>query len=444
MVAWWLAIAMMPLATAEVQPRIGGDPQRSEASESRTRRSASSEVYQAVKRLLDSDRFDEARSMLSGLPDNQKDAVDVEVQIASLLYEIGKPTEGLLILDASDIHDRNPFETHLAYARIAAIERRWADADAHLRLVLGSPTPSDWSTTFTQQQRAEVVGLIAEVASSRGDWERAEQHWSRLLKVRPADQAAKLKHAHAVFQLGRHGEAYRLLQEWASIGGSEDGRCAELQMGKLFESSADYESAETWYRKALQENVTVGVRCQLARLLVDRNRPAEAIMALELELLSANETQISRLDWKGRTDCCVLIAGLAWRMMGRYDDSESALVEMQTRRPSSMLVAHHLALVWIESDDPETRRRGLQLATRTVETAPDASSLTAFGWVTAKLGDLATAENILTQAMASGPEVPRDAALYLADVKRRLGKDEEAKTLETFSQRADGPIFFHR
>ena len=443
----WCAMATIVAAKADVQQQIAAGVNRPTASSAKpaSAESTATAVHEAAKRLLAADRIADARSMLTGHAEQQNDSIDVEVKIASLLFEIGKPKDGLRVLEAHAVQGHNPFEIHLAYARIAANETRWADADAHLHMVLASSPPSQWSEDFERQQKAAVVRLIAEVASARGDWKRAAESWTRFLKVRSDDREARLQYAAAIFRLGQHQDAYRELQTIRGASPQPEAFLPELRMARWFESATDLERAEKWYRQALSENAAVEVRCELARFLVDRNRPAEAMGCSKDSPASVDQpANVSSSSFPTQPDCFVLVVGLASRMLGRWDDAEAALREMRSRQPGNALVTSHLSLVLIEQKDPNKRQEALRLASQTVATAANSTSLTALGWVKAKLGDLATAEALLTQAMATGVEVPRDAAWYLADVKRKLGKDNEADTLEDFSRRAVGPEFHRR
>jgi tetratricopeptide (TPR) repeat protein len=138
------------------------------------------------------------------------------------------------------------------------------------------------------------------------------------------------------------------------------------------------------------------------------------------------------------------VRGLVARVGRDYATSEKFLNEAHFQSPGNFDVSNSLALVLIESDNEEARRRALELADTNVakyreNTPQQIPAVTTLAWVFYKLGRREDAERILEQVRRSNA-LSSDGAFYVARILVDRGeKDLARKILEEVI--ANEPMF---
>jgi tetratricopeptide (TPR) repeat protein len=151
----------------------------------------------------------------------------------------------------------------------------------------------------------------------------------------------------------------------------------------------------------------------------------------DLDAAKAATDQALKLDAKSLE--AKFVRGLVARVGRDYASAEKFLNEAHFQSPGNFDVSNSLALVLIESENDEARRRALELADTNVakyreNTPQQIPAVTTLAWVFYKLGRREDAERILEQVRRSNA-LSSDGAYYVARILADRGEKDLARKI---------------
>jgi tetratricopeptide (TPR) repeat protein len=266
--------------------------------------------------------------------------------------------------------------------------------------------------TFLDPSAPRPIELLGDVQAAMGQHAAAAIEYQKYLAIDDSAPAVLYKLALAHYRSGAANRAVEPLRRAVTI----DDRFAEAHylLGLCLRES-DREQALRPLTRALDVNPTfAAAREELARVYEDLGRYQDAID--QLEALAALEP--------GRPERLVNV-GLAYARIGRRDTAILTLGRAAERHPDATVVYTALGRIWLTSAEAQADPVALSKAIEALQPAAartDANSETRslFGRALALSGNMAAAERMLLQAVATPPVDP-SAYRYLAEVARRLG-----------------------
>lgn len=403
------------------------------------------------------------------------------VQLACWWIDAGKLPDAVAELERLAMTHPDRPDVRYMFAELALSQGRYFDAWTHARVGLDTlastpPIGSEaetvgaagaageggeggdnlagdkhrWHAGYATHMGHQLRRTQARIADARGDWKTSAELFQQLRA--DGDTSAQVATAlgRAAFFQDDPVAAVAHFREAAEA--DENGMLAEIAMATLYEARGDIERTEAWLSgKAEKTNASrpnagakvspsedsdaETLRAAYVRWLLGQNRAADA----------RDQASRVRPSEQARRDFQYLIA-LADRMSGRFDSAEKILAAMHQEDVNNAAVANQLALVLVESSDEGKRGRALLLATRAVKANPNsADAISTYGWVQYRLGEVAEAVKAV-EAMIQGGQLSRDAAFYIAQIKRSLGPEdakvkEEVDTLIQAAKTSRGEFF---
>jgi tetratricopeptide (TPR) repeat protein len=262
------------------------------------------------------------------------------------------------------------------------------------------------------------IELLGDVHVAMGQYAAAADDYQRYLALDDRSTPVLYKLALAHYRNGGSARALDPLRKAVAL----DDRFAEAHylLGLCLRDS-NRQQALGALTKAVQINATfAAAREELARVYESAGRQRDAID--QLEALAALEP--------GRPERLVNV-GLAYARHGRRDTAVQTLGRAAERHPDAPIVYTALGRIWLadaeEESDPIALTKAVE-ALRTAAALAGAPSETRalYGRALALSGNMAGAERMLLQAVATMPVDP-SAYRYLAEVARRLGHQNIAR-----------------
>ncbi len=322
-----------------------------------------------------------------------------------------------------------------ALERAAALFRagRPAEAEAILRELIAA-----------QPANADALEVLGTALGAQGRHEEALAAFDRARESRPSSPSIRRNRAQALLHLGRAAEARAELEKALQI--RPDHAPSWGLLGNVLAASGDRAGAERAYRRALQSGPTPQVHYNLALLLQQDSRGAEAIagyrqaLALAPGFAAAHNNLANALKEAGRIeealghyaeavriDPALADAasnyGAALREAGRIDAAIPMLERAATLDPGSWAALNNLGMAFHEcnrnADAVRCYRRALELR-------PDLrEARTNLGNSLAALGEEREAIECYRAAIAQSPEHP-DAYSNLGVLLQERGEVDQA------------------
>ncbi len=409
-----------------------GDAQADQSAATLADPKLSQDVLQRAREALGRGDLENCRKLLRESVQENADTADPEILLASLLFDAGQTGPAMQVLNAFAMTPEAAFEAHFAFAKLAAGQGRWFDAWAHAQASQRAERPARWSEDFERQSGHALDKLTASIALARGDFSDAIARYEQLASELADDADVQSGLGLAYFRDNQLKQATTCFQRAAEL--QPGGPPYELQLANLFAGAGQHDQAESWYQQAVRSSDDEQMppcRLAYANWLINRNQPEAAI-----KLLNAVEFPEAQQMEK------MVGLGLAARMSGDFSTAEAIFSKLHQQTPGNPLMSNQLALVLIESEDEGKRARAMQIAKSNVQRAQNPTTIGTYGWIQYRLGEPEQAEQTLQRLMQA--QVDRDTVYFMAQVKRALGKVQEADRLQNFVLNAAGPFYYDR
>jgi len=389
---------------------------------------AKASAFQTARVELRSGDVAAARQTLDTYCDQNPDSPLAEIMFASLLLEVRQDQAAIDLLTEVSRRDGTEFEVHAALAKIAFRQNRWMDAWAHATVARRSEIPKRWSESYRARSITALKRVMGLTAVRRQDWPVAYELLRKLVQSDKQDAVIAMSFGVAAFHFDKLDLAERSLQLAAEI----DSTYApyQLALAKLHSGVGRGEVADAKMREAIN---VAGKPGQIARLT-----HAEWLLAKN-NSQAASET-LKEVKDPSIVDQRDFLLGLAHRMRGEFDEAETLFARLHQKEPTNTRFSNQLALALIESQDEGKRARALQIATTNVGRLQTADTVSTAAWVRYRLGDPVQAEKLVDTLVRTG-SISRDGAFYASQIKRSLGKREQAERFLSLSRGATGAFF---
>jgi predicted Zn-dependent protease len=348
----------------------------------------------------------------------------VEVFWAKLFITQNRLSDALKVLEeyARD-HQEDP-EVYLSLGIVAVRSGRMTDAWLNLLFAQRLLDRESFPKARYKLVLPSLLEARAVVAEGRKQWSEAEQHFSKLQALNPANHSIKWRAGRSQVLAGKIKEGHEIMSS-ASFADDKLPK-ASLAVAQLLAETTDWirnadnkALVEQWFTQAVTEQSGdhQGWMAYYKWLLLD-NRPEmvrDSFNKLATPLQANREVVLMRV--------------LAARYLDDLATAELLLAPLHQANPEDLEVADQLALVLVESSDEAKRGRALQLAERNLRAAPDAEVTAATAaWVQMQLGSKDVADRILSQIVSRGP-LSAQTTYYIAELLRKSGRESEGLRL---------------
>ena len=386
------------------------------------------EVDQAAEAFRGGD-LDRALQRLESAASKHPSLPPARAILAMLCFSADRIPQARLLLEQAAASDPEDPTAYTLFGKLALAERRVTDAKLAFEKAAELGPPPSW--TGLQRRDLELTCLegLATVAEARSDWPTAREHLETWLDLEPANAPARHRLGRALFWLGEVDPARQALSRASALAPSLDP--PDVTLARLFTLKGDPEQAERRFDRAI-ENAPDDPRPLVAKAawLLDRGLPEQvAPLANALGRLSPDSTDLGRLR------------GLLARSRDDLEAAERHFRALLERDPGDAFARDQLALVLADQDDPEGRRKALELAEMNARLSPDdPRALSTLGWARFRAGRTELAEQALRLAVARGESSP-DTAFFLAQVLDAAGRPDDAERLVLLALERPGTFF---
>ncbi|MFM7206616.1 MAG: tetratricopeptide repeat protein [Planctomycetaceae bacterium] len=389
------------------------------------------EITNAIARFRDRD-IDGCRAILERAKSNNPKLPPPGVMMATLWLAVQQLGPAREELESAAVKAPTDPEAYLKLGDLAFGEGRITDADVLFEKAGGLTAAFNENPKRKRDFDIRCAAGTAAVAERRRQWEKAQNELAKWIALDPDNAGSRLRMGNVLFQLGKEPEALAEFKEAKKI--DKNAPLPELAMAQRNEEAKKRDAAKKWIQDAIKAAPTdPAVQLFAARWYLQQN---------ELEAAKAAAETALKLDAKNLE--AKFVRGLVARVGRDYTTAEKFLNEAHFQSPGNFDVSNSLALVLIESDDEEARRRALELADTNVakyreNTPQQIPAVTTLAWVFYKLGRREDAERILEQVRRSNA-LSSDGAFYVARILADRGeKDLARKILEEVL--ANEPMF---
>ena len=382
--------------------------------------SMNKEINNAIARFRDRD-IDGCRAILERAKSNNPKIPPPGVMMATLWLAVNQlPPAREELENAAVKYPADP-EAYLKLADLAFGEGRVTDSD-----VLFEKATKLTAAYVENPKRKRDFDIRCEagtaaVAERRRQWELAQKHLAAWIELDPDNAGSRLRMGNVLFQLGKESEALEQFREAKKI--DKNAPLPEVAMAQRSGEAKSRDATKKWIQDAMKAAPTdPGVQLFAARWYLQQNELEAAKTAAETAL---------KLDAKSLEG--KFVRGLVARVGRDYKTAEKFLNEAHFQSPGNFDVSNSLALVLIESEDEEARRRAHELADTNVakyreNTPQQIPAVTSLAWVFYKLGRREDAERILEQVRQSNA-LSTDGAFYVATILADRGEKDLAKKI---------------
>jgi tetratricopeptide (TPR) repeat protein len=388
------------------------------------------QVRRAIAAFQRGDR-DGALRWLQRAHEETPDLAPAEIMLANMYFSNDQFVQGREILEQASVQYPEDPEPHLIFGDLAWRERRLSDAQ--LQYEHGKQLTADFTGSAKRRAQLEVRALagLANVAEARGEFQAAHELFTALLQLEPQHAQARYRSGVVLFALSRPDEALAEFREATKL--LEGAPPAPLMLAELYGRAGDAEQLHHWIEQAIGE-------------APQDIRPLLAMARWQLELRNDPQAAAEACDRAARLDSesseLQLLRGMIAWSRGDLAEAEKVLETVVFRQPENVTASCYLAAVLAEHDDPDRRRRALELVQLVAATHPGTGdTAAAMGWVAYQLGNLEQAEQQLQHAAAAAG-AGRDTNYYLARTLYRRGQIAMAQQALEQALAAEG-LFIH-
>jgi tetratricopeptide (TPR) repeat protein len=392
------------------------------------------EINNAITRFRDRD-IDGCRAILERAKSNNPKLPPPGVMMSTLWLAVSQLAPAREELENAAVKYPADPEAYLKLGDLAFGEGRITDADVLFEKA------AKLTEAFTENPKRKrdfdirCAAGAAAVCERRQQWEKAKGYLDTWIALDPDNAGSRLRLGNVLFRLGKEDAALAEFKEAKKI--DKNAPLPELAMAQRNEEARNREAAKRWVQDAIKASPSdPAVQLYAARWYLQQN---------DLEAAKASVETALKLDAKSLEG--KFVRGLVARVARDYKTAEKFLNEAHFQSPGNFDVSNSLALVLIESDDEESRRRALELADTNVakyreNTPQQIPAVTTLAWVFYKLGRREDAEKILEQVRRSNA-LNSDGAYYVARILADRGeKDLARKILDEVL--ANEPMFASR
>jgi predicted Zn-dependent protease len=382
---------------------------------------------EAIQLIADS-KLNEARALVEGLREKNKDLPHTDLVLAEWLVQVGRAPAAINLLEELAAKSPPRKDIHYSFARIAIAQGRVFDAATHLEKVDNIGFDPKWSPEYRAEFDRSVRETKGQIAERRGNWDEAYAIYSSLLEQKPGAVNLRFGLARTAFyakKLDVAEQQFRLLEQ-----AQTPPTIAELVIARLFDSIRDKENCEVWFKKGVSRSENAPVSAEYARWLIRNHRGEDA-----LELTKPFESDGSK-KWE-----FLFIKAQALQKIGKFEESEPVLKNLVEANPEFLGAALHLAWALSDSSDVMKRQSAKDLAANTMTRLQNAPiAIATLAWAQFRAGDEDEAWTTMSKCPANN--LQQDIVYFLARMRESKGESANAKSLFDALRKAEGD-FFH-
>jgi len=392
------------------------------------------EINNAIARFRDRD-IDGCRAILERVKSNNPKLPPPGVMMSTLWLAVNQIGPAREELENAAVKFPADPEAYLKLGDLAFGEGQITDAD--VLFAKAAELTAAYAENPKRKRDFDIrcAAGAAAVCERRQQWEKAKTYLDKWIELDPDNAGSRLRLGNVLFRLGKEDAALVEFKEAKKI--DKNAPLPELAMAQRNEEARKRDAAKKWVQDAIKASPSdPAVQLFAARWYLQQNDLESAKAAAETAL---------KLDPKSLEG--KFVRGLVARVARDYATAEKYLNEAHFQSPGNFDVSNSLALVLIESEDEESRRRALELADTNVakyreNTPQQIPAVTSLAWVFYKLGRREDAEKILEQVRRSNA-LNSDGAYYVAKILADRGeKDLARKILDEVL--ANEPMFSSR
>ncbi|MFM8734498.1 MAG: tetratricopeptide repeat protein [Pirellulales bacterium] len=414
-----LAVSCIVLAMTAVSARAQIDAQ-SLVGNAISDDSMNKEINNAIARFRDRD-IDGCRAILERAKSTNAKLPPPGVMMATLWLSVNQVGPAREELENAATTSSGDPEAYLKLGDLAFGEGRITDAAVLFEKATALTAAFNENPKRKRDFEIRCNAGNAAVAERRRQWEKAQGLLAAWIALDPDSAGSRLRMGNALFQLGKEQEALAEFKEAKKI--DKNAPLPELAMAQRCDEARKRDAAKKWIQDAMKAAPSdPAVQLFAARWYLQQNDLEAAKAAAELAL------KLDPKSLEGR-----FVRGLVARVARDYAAAEKFLNEAHFQSPGNFDVSNSLALVLIESDDDEAKRRALELADTNVakyreNTPQQIPAVTTLAWVFYKLGRREDAERILEQVRRSNA-LSTDGAYYVAKILADRGEKDLARKI---------------
>ena len=382
--------------------------------------SMNKEINNAIARFRDRD-IDGCRAILERAKSNNPKLPPPGVMMATLWLAVNQLPQAREELENAAVNFPTDPESYLKLGDLAFGEGRITDSDVLFEKAAEITAKFNENPKRKRDFDIRCAAGTAAVAERRKQWENARTQLAKWIELDPDNAGSRLRMGNVLFQLGKENEALAEFREAKKI--DKNAPLPELAMAQRNDEAKKRDAAKKWIQDAIKAAPSdPAVQLFAARWYLQQN---------DLEAAKAAADTALKLDAKNLE--AKFVRGLVARVGRDYATSQKFLNEAHFQSPGNFDVSNSLALVLIESDDEEARRRALELADTNVakyreNTPQQIPAVTTLAWVFYKLGRREDAEKILEQVRRSNA-LTSDGAFYVARILADRGEKDLARKI---------------
>ncbi|MBM4012049.1 MAG: tetratricopeptide repeat protein [Planctomycetes bacterium] len=378
------------------------------------------EINNAITRFRDRD-IDGCRAILERAKSNNPKLPPPGVMMATLWLAVSQLGPAREELENAAVKFPGDPEAYLKLGDLAFGEGRITDSAVLFDKATALTSAFNENPKRKRDFDIRCEAGTAAVAERRKQWEAAEKHLAKWIELDPDTAGSRLRMGNVLFQLGKEKEALEQFREAKKI--DKNSPLPEVAMAQRNDEAKKRDAAKKWILDAIKAAPSdAAVQLFAARWYLQQGDFDAAKAAADTAL---------KLDSKSLE--AKFVRGLVARVARDYATAEKFLNEAHFQSPGNFDVSNSLALVLIESDDEEARRRALELADTNVakyreNTPQQIPAVTSLAWVFYKLGRREDAERILEQVRRSNA-LSSDGAFYVARILVDRGEKDLARKI---------------
>jgi tetratricopeptide (TPR) repeat protein len=378
------------------------------------------EINNAITRFRERD-IDGCRAILERAKSNNPKLPPPGVMMSTLWMAVSQLGPAREELENAAVKFPADPESYLKLGDLAFGEGRITDASVLFEKATGLTAGFNENPKRKRDFDIRCEAGTAAVAERRRQWDVAQKHLAKWIELDPDNAGSRLRMGNVLFQLGKEQEALAQFKEAKKI--DKNAPLPELAMAQRNDEARKRDAAKKWIQDAIKAAPSdPAVQLFAARWYLQQG---------DLDAAKAATDQALKLDAKSLE--AKFVRGLVARVGRDYASAEKFLNEAHFQSPGNFDVSNSLALVLIESEDDEARRRALELADTNVakyreNTPQQIPAVTTLAWVFYKLGRREDAERILEQVRRSNA-LSSDGAFYVARILADRGEKDLARKI---------------